>query len=301
LRDREIDIAVNLKGFTLDSRTGIFACRPVPLQVNYLGYPGTMGADYMDYILCDAQVVPEHHDKFYSERVLRLPDSYQPNDRQRRIAEQIFSRVELDLPDRGFVFCCFNNTYKITPAVFHIWMRLLSQVEGSVLWLLEDNVEASVNLRRAAEARGVPSQRIIFAPRLPLEKHLARQRCADLFLDTFPCNAHTTASDALWAGLPLLTCMGQSFVSRVAGSLLHAAELPELVTHDLGAYERLALELAHAPSRLGALRAKLSRTRDSCALFDTARLRRHIESAYEHIYERHQRGELPEGFAVRPA
>ncbi|NDP41338.1 MAG: tetratricopeptide repeat protein [Aromatoleum sp.] len=301
LRAREIDIAVDLKGFTRDSRTGIFAHRPAPIQVNYLGYPGTMGADYIDYVVADGQVLPSAHDAWFSERIVRLPDTYQVNDSKRSIAERTPSRAEAGLPDAAFVFCCFNNSYKLTPAIFDIWMRLLQAVPGSVFWLLEGNAAASRNLRREAERRGVGQERLVFAPRMDLPRHLARHRLADLFLDTLPLNAHTTASDALWAGLPVLTCMGSAFAARVGGSLLNAAGLPELITHRLDEYEAMALKLATMPALLAGLRARLEHTRATAPLFDTERFRRHIESAYIGMWERYQRGEPPESFAVASA
>jgi protein O-GlcNAc transferase len=300
LREREIDIAVDLAGYTKDSRTGILAFRPAPIQVNYLGYPGTMGAAYFDYILADRTIIPESQQDFYSEKVAYLPDTYQPNDSKRRIGAQTPTRREAGLPEAGFVFCSFNNNFKITPALFDIWMRLLRQVAGSVLWLLEDNETAMRNLRREAEARGVAPDRLVFAPRMTVEHHLARHRLADLLLDTLPYNAHTTASDALWAGLPVVTCLGSTFAGRVAGSLLNAVGLPELVTATLADYEALALELAQDKDRLAALRAKLARNRSVFPLFDTARFRRHIESAFVTMWERAQRGEQPAAFAVTP-
>lgn len=298
LRTHEIDIAIDLKGYTQDGRPGILAHRAAPLQVSYLGYPGTLGADYIDYIVADAQLVPPGHEAFYSEQVVRLPGSYQVNDSRRPIAARTPARTELGLPESGPVFCCFNNSYKITPPVFDIWMRLLDRVGGSVLWLLEDSAVAANNLRREAERRGIAAERLIFAPRMTLPEHLARQRAADLFLDTWPYNAHTTASDALWAGLPVLTRMGETFAGRVAASLLRAIGLPELITNDAAEYEARALELASAPALLGEIRLKLERNRATCPLFDTARFRRAIETAYVCMWERSQRGEAPAGFAV---
>ena len=299
LRAREIDIAVDLKGFTDGCRPAIFARRPAPIQINYLGYPGTTGAEYMDYIIGDAEVIPEGHAVFYAEQVVRLPDSYQVNDSKREIAAHAPGRAEAGLPESGFVFCCFNNNYKITPDIFDVWMRLLKHVEGSVLWLLEDNAAASRNLRREAEARGVGAERLVFAARLLPPEHLARHRLADLFLDTLPCNAHTTASDALWAGLPLLTCRGHAFPGRVAASLLRAIGLPELITENLADYEALALKLATTPAMLNDLKMKLARNRTTYPLFDIDRYRRHLESAYITMYERYQRGEPPQGFSVK--
>ena len=299
LREREIDIAVDLKGFSKGCRPGIFAQRAAPVQVNYLGYPGTTGADYMDYIIGDAEVIPVGQEGFYAEKVVRLPDSYQVNDAKRVIAERTPSRAEAGLPQTGFVFCCFNNNYKITPQVFDIWMRLLKRVEGSVLWLLEDNAAASRNLRSEAASRGVQAQRLVFAPRLLPPEHLARQRLADLFLDTLPCNAHTTASDALWAGLPLLTCRGNAFPGRVAASLLRALGLPELISGNLADYEALALKLATMPELLANIKSRLARNRGTQPLFDTDRYRRHLECAYVTMVERYQRGEPPQSFSVQ--
>ncbi|MBM3423853.1 MAG: tetratricopeptide repeat protein, partial [Chlorobi bacterium] len=228
-RELGIDIAVDLKGYTKDSRTGIFAYRAAPVQVNYLGYPGTMGAPYIDYLIADRVLIPASSGQYYTEKIVWMPDSYQVNDAHRKISERAFTRRECGLPEQGFVFACFNNNYKITPDVFDVWMRILKRVEGSVLWLFEDNAMVAENLRREAVTRDVSGERLVFAGRMPLTEHLSRHRQADLFLDTLPCNAHTTASDALWAGLPVLTRMGESFAGRVAASLLHAIGLPELV------------------------------------------------------------------------
>ncbi len=300
LRELEIDIAVDLKGFTADSRTGIFAHRPAPIQVNYLGYPGTMGADYIDYILADRYVIPEEHHAYYMEKVVYLPDTYQVNDRKRRIAERTPTRGEAGLPDRGFVFCSFNRNYKITPPVFDIWMRLLREVDGSVLWLLAGNASAPNALRREAMLRGVAPERLVFAARAELADHLARHRLADLFLDTLPYNAHTTASDALWAGLPVLTCLGTTFAGRVAGRLLNAIGLPELITHSLQEYEALAFKLATDGKTLSEIKQQLARNRETFPLFDTDRFRRHIEAAYLSMWERYQGGQTPASFAVDP-
>jgi predicted O-linked N-acetylglucosamine transferase (SPINDLY family) len=300
IRQRKIDILVNLNGYFGRERQGVFAYRPCPVQVNYLGFPGTLGVPYIDYIVGDARVIPPGDEKFYAESVVRLPDTYQVNDRKRAIAQRAPVRAELGLPDAGVVFCCFNNNYKITPAVFDVWMRLLRAVPGSVLWLLKGNEAAARNLAREAQRRGVAPARLVFAARMDLPEHLARHRQADLFLDTLPCNAHTTASDALWAGLPVLTCAGRTFPGRVAASLLHAAGLAELVTDSLAAYEALALALARDPARLADIRERLASNRLACPLFDTERFRRHIESAYVTMWERSQRGEPPSGFDVAP-
>jgi predicted O-linked N-acetylglucosamine transferase (SPINDLY family) len=301
LQQGEIDIAVNLGGFTAGSRTGVLANRAAPVQVSYLGYPGTMGAEYVDYILADPHVIPPEHRASYAEKVVYLPDSYMVNDSRRAIADHTLSRAETGLPENGFVFCCFNNNFKITPDIFDIWMRLLHKVKGSVLWLSENSTVASNNLRKEAWRRGIPAERLIFAPRMKLvEEHLARHTLADLFLDTLPYNAHTTASDALWAGLPVLSCTGNAFAGRVAASLLHAIGLPELVTATLAEYEALALKLATMPDMLAGIRAKLARNRTTHPLFDTDRFRRHMEAAYITMWERYQHGESPASFAVQP-
>jgi predicted O-linked N-acetylglucosamine transferase (SPINDLY family) len=300
-RELEIDIALDLKGFTQQERHGIFACRAAPLQVNYLGYPGTMGAAYMDYIVADRIVIPEECRPEYAEKVVYLPHSYQVNDRKRRIADGEFARAELDLPPTGFVFCCFNNNYKIMPDTFAGWMRIIKSVPGSVLWLLQDNAIAADNLRREAAARGIGAERLVFARRMPLPEHLARHRAADLFIDTLPCNAHTTASDALWAGLPVLTRAGESFAARVAASLLVAVGLPELITATQTEYEALAIGLAGNPQRLAELKGKLHKNRAVAPLFDTERYARHLESAYLQMYERYLAGEGPDHIVVQAA
>ena len=298
LREHQVDIAVDLMGHTRDSRSGIFAFRPAPIAVNYLGYPGSMGADYIDYIIADRFVIPDTQRQHYSENVVYLPDTFQGNDSERRIGERVLTRAEAGLPETGFVFCSFNNTYKITPAVFDIWMRLLRDAEGSVLWLLADQTVIERNLRREAQARGISPSRLVFAPRVDYADHLARYRLADLFLDTLPFNAGATASDALWAGLPVVTCAGEAFASRMAGSLLHAAGLPELVTHSLEDYEALALRLARDSEAHAGFRVRLAMNRTTCPLFDTDRFRRHIEAAYTTMWERWQRGEPPQDFGV---
>jgi protein O-GlcNAc transferase len=300
LRELEIDIAIDLKGFTAGSRAGIVAFRAAPLQVNYLGYPGTMGAPYVDYIIADRFVIPPGRESHYTEQVVRLPDAYQVNDAQRPIAEPAPTRARAGLPEGGFVFCCFNSNYKITPEMFAIWMRLLERVPGSVLWLLESNSVAQENLRREARSHGVSAERLVFASILPSDQHLARHRLADLFLDTRPVNAHTTASDALWAGLPLVTCTDDAFAGRVAASLLHAVGLSELAVHDPEEYEAIALRLATTPPLLAELRARLARNRSTHPLFDTDRYRRHLEAAYATMWERQQHGLAPERFDVAP-
>lgn len=281
LRDSEIDIAVDLMGFTGECRPGIFAAKPAPIKVNYLGFAGTMGAPYIGYLLADETVIPEDARRDYSETVVHLPNCYLPADATRKIAAAKPSREEAGLPASGFIFCSFNNSYKFSPQMFDIWMRLLRGVEGSVLWLPQSNAAAMRNLRREAEARGVPAERLVFAPFVANgEDHLARLGLADLFLDTLPYNAHATASDALWAGVPLLTCLGSTFAGRVAASVLKAAGVPELITESLEAYEALALRLARDAEALSAIRNRLARNREICALFDTAAFTRNLEAAY---------------------
>ena len=296
-----IDILVDLNGYTQRARTAVFAYRPAPIQVNYLGFPATTGADFVDYIIVDPFVVPMDQQPFFTEQLVQLPDCYQCNDDKRAISDHIPSRAECGLPDDGFVFCCFNNAYKITPDLFDIWMRLLGAVPGSVFWLLDDNLWQKRNLAREAAARGIAPERIVFAPKLPAPDHLARHRLADLFLDTLPYNAHTTASDALWAGLPLVTCSGDTFASRVAGSLLRAIGLPELVTRSLTEYEAMALRLACDGDRLAALRARLARNKWTHPLFDTGRFARNIEAAYWQMWEAWRSGRPPAAFSVSPA
>jgi protein O-GlcNAc transferase len=298
LNDLRIDIAVDLNGHTQGARSSILAFRPAPIQVSYLGLPGTMGADFIDYIIADAIVLPFDEQPHYSENIVHLPDCYMVNDRKRTISSRTPTRGELGLPVEGLVFCCFNNNWKITSAVFDVWMRLLKAVEGSMLWLFRDNGNAETNLRKEAAARGIDRTRLVFADRLPLEDHLARHRLADLFLDTLPYNAHTTASDALWAGLPVLTCRGKAFAGRVAASLLTAVGLPELLTDSLEEYEALALRLATDPLLRSGLRERLQKNRLKCSLFNTDLFCRHMEAAYTTMWELWQRGETPRSFSV---
>jgi predicted O-linked N-acetylglucosamine transferase (SPINDLY family) len=297
-RDLEIDIAVDLKGFSQDARTSIFAHRAAPVQINYLGYPGTMGAHYIDYIIADRTLIPKESRQHYAEKVVYLPSSYQVNDAKRQIADKEFSRAQLELPPTGFVLCCFNNTYKITPQTFDGWMRILRRVEGSVLWLYADNETAAGNLRKEAAARGVSAGRLVFARHLPLSEHLARHRAADLFLDTLPCNAHTTASDALWAGLPVLTRIGESFAARVAASLLNGIGMPELIATTQEQYEATAIELATNPSRMAEATRKLRENRLTTPLFDTDLYTRRLEDAYLQIHERYHAGLSPDDIYV---
>ncbi|RAI45450.1 tetratricopeptide repeat protein [Rhodoplanes roseus] len=298
VRGREIDILVDLMGLTKNCRFPILARRPAPVQVAYLGYPGTVGSDCMDYVVADGVVVPEDLDTAYAERVVRLPHCYQVNDDRRAIGEQTPTRAECGLPEQGFVFCCFNNSFKIQPTMFDIWMRLLARVAGSVLWLLEENRFASANLRAEAQRRGVDPGRLVFAQRAPLADHLARHRQADLFLDTRPYNAHTTASDALWSGLPIVTCEGATFPSRVCSSLLQAVGLPELVTTSLADYEAVALALASEPERLAAIKSRLWQNRSIAPLFDTERFTRDLEAAFLEMWARRQSTERAQEFTV---
>jgi predicted O-linked N-acetylglucosamine transferase (SPINDLY family) len=288
-RELGIDIAVDLGGHTEHCRTKIFALRAAPIQISYIGYLGTMGAPYIDYLVADATIVPAGERQNYSEKILYLP-SYQANDSQRHIAERSFTRHELGLPAAGCVFACFNASYKIMPASFELWMRILRRVEGSVLFLYAGNHVAERNLSKAAERCGVDAQRIVFGKKLDFEDYLARLKTMDLFLDTLPYNAGTTASDALWAGLPVLTCLGNAFAGRVAASLLTAIDLPELITASAREYEELAVELATNPTRLAQIRQKLAHNRLTTPLFDTARFTRNLESGYAQIYERHRTG-----------
>jgi predicted O-linked N-acetylglucosamine transferase (SPINDLY family) len=298
VKELEIDILVDLAGFTADSRTGVFARRSAPIQVNYLGYPGTMGAEYIDYIIADRIVIPETQQHFYAEKIVYLPNSFQPTDRKRRIADKIFTRAEVGLPQEGFVFCCFNSNYKITPNIYDSWMRILNQVDGSVLWLVAQSPTVERNLRNEAVARGVNAERLIFAPLMSLPEHQARLRLADVFLDTLPYNAGTTASDMLWAGLPVLTRIGDAFVGRMAASVLNAIHLPELITTTLEDYERLAIELARNPEKVARIKRKLADNRLTTPLFDTKLFTKHIESAYTAMYERHQAGLAPDHIAI---
>jgi predicted O-linked N-acetylglucosamine transferase (SPINDLY family) len=293
-----VDILVDLMGYTGGARTQILALRPAPIQANYLGYPGTMGADCIDYVITDRFITPSDQAPFFVEKFVYLPDCYQANDRNRTIAQAIPTRPECGLPEHGFVFCCFNNTYKIASAIFEIWMRLLREAPGSVLWLLAANPGVIANLRREAQGRRVQPERLVFAPRVSPAHHLARLRLADLFLDTLPYNAHVTCSDALWAGLPLLTCAGETFAARVAGSLLTAIGLPELITYSLGDYEVRALQLATHPQELAALRERLAQNRLSAPLFDTPRFTRHLETAYRMMWEIYLRGDAPRPIEV---
>jgi predicted O-linked N-acetylglucosamine transferase (SPINDLY family) len=286
-RELKIDIAIDLMCFTKYHKFGIFVKRCAPIQVNYLGYPGTSGTNYLDYIIADKILIPKESQKYYSEKIAYLPDTYQANDSTKKISDKIFTREELGLPKDGFVFCCFNNDYKITPQVFDVWMRLLKKVENSVLWILSEDVNTSKNLKNEATIRGVDFNRIVFAKRIKMNEHLARQKVADLFIDTFPYTGHTTTSDALWVGLPVLTRIGKSFASRVSASLLNAMGLSVLVTSSEKEYEDLAIELATNSPKLKEIKNKLKNNRNTKPLFNTQNFARNIEKAYTLMYERY--------------
>ncbi len=297
-REDGIDIAVDLMGYTKNARTEIFARQAAAVQINYLGYPGTMGAPFIDYIIADKTLIPPEQRMHFCEKIIDMPNSYQATDNTREISARAVTRSEMGLPENGFVFCCFNNSFKISPAEFDVWMRLLEKVEGSVLWLLNSNPWVEPNLRREAQKRNIDPERLVFAQRVPISDHLARHRLADLFLDTFNYNAHSTASDALWSGLPVVTKFGQGFASRVGAGLLNAIDLAELITKSEEEYERLALELALNPAKLGELKEKLSEHRLKKPLFDSEKFARHIEQAYRRIYGRYIDAKAPEDIEI---
>ena len=297
-RKMEIDIAIDLKGFTRDSRPNIFAEGSAPIQVSYLGYPCTMAADYIDYLIADSILIPEEKQQHYSEKIVYMPNSYQVNVSKRNISETSLMRHEFGLPNTGFVFCCFNNNYKITPTIFAGWMRILKAVENSVLWLIESNKVASKNLKKEAKKFGINEDRLVFATYTTVEEHLNRIKLADLFIDTLPYNAHTTTSDALRMGLPVLTCIGNTFASRVAASLLNAVNLPELITNTQEQYESFAIKLAMHPEKLNTIKEKLIKNLPTAALYDTQLFVRHLESAYLSMYDRYQKGLNPDHIYV---
>ncbi len=297
-RALKLDIAIDLKGYTTDSRPHIFAHGCAPVQINFIGYPGTMASKSMDYIVADKILIPEDYQNFYTEKVIYLPDSYQPNDSKRKIGSQPAQRALYGLPEESFVFCCFNNTYKIVPSVFASWMRILKANDQSVLWLLDDNESATKNLKDEAFRNGIDPERLIFAGRCQLDEHLARHACADLFLDTLPYNAHTTASDALWMGLPVLTQLGASFASRVAASLLSAVGIPELITHNQEAYESLAVGLSVNQDELKIIKQRLADNKFKSRLFDMGLYVKHLEAAYVAVHERHISGLSPDHIFV---
>ena len=297
-RGHGIDIAIDLMGHTENARPDIFAYRTAPIQIHYLGFPGTIGAPFIDYLIADDTIIPEGQEAHYSEKIIRLPHTYLPSDDGREISPRSMTRAEMGLPEQGVVFASFNNSYKIGPKEFGIWMRLLEQVQGSVLWLSGSNPWATANLRKEAEKRKIDPSRIIFTKRVSMAEHLARHRLADLFLDTFHYNAHSTASDALWAGLPVITRAGQGFAARVAASLLTAVGLRELIAHSADDYERLILELARDPQKLAALKTKLAGLRNSAPLFNSERFTRHLEDGYTQAYQRHFDGAAPANITV---
>jgi protein O-GlcNAc transferase len=276
----------------------ICALRPAPIQVSYLGFPGTTGADFIDYIITDKIMTPEEHSLYYSEKFVYLPHCYQVNDHTQPISNKGWKKEDLELPESSFVFCSFNHPYKIDPVMFDTWMKILRQVPESVLWLLLGNKTAEENLRREAETRGVKSERLVFAERLPKDEHLGRLRFADLALDTWIVNGHTTTSDSLWAGVPVITLQGSHFASRVSSSVLSAIGLPELITHSLEEYEALAVQLAHNPAELQELRQRLARNRLVAPLFDTPRFVRNLESAYKEMWNIFLAGEAPRQIEV---
>ena len=297
-RQDEIDIAVNLNGYTGRARTGVFAYRAAPIQVNYLGYPGTMGSNFMDYIVADRFLIPSESQKYFNEKKLYLPNTYLPTDNSRELSKKKITRSDMGLPDDAFVFCCFNNNYKISPNEFDIWMRLLSKVENSVLWLRQSNQFSIINMKKEAQKRNVDPSRLVFAGKVPMDEHLARQRLADLFVDTFTFNAHTTAAEALWAGLPLVTKVGLGFAARVAGSLLNAVGLPELITETEQDYEVLILELATNPTKLAGIKEKLATNRLTQPLFNTELYTKHLENGYNQAYQNYFDGNLPQTIEV---
>jgi predicted O-linked N-acetylglucosamine transferase (SPINDLY family) len=280
MRHLEVDIAVDLSGHTHGNRLGAFALRPAPVQATWLGHPGTTGAEFMDYILADGIVAPPEHQSFYSEKIIALEDSYFPLDTGRR-SGTCPSRAQAGLPESGFVFCSFNRDWKIAPAVFDLWLGLLQQIPGSVLWSRKPASGIGQHLPRRAVELGIDPARLVFADNVALDVHLARHALADLFLDTQPYGAHATAADALWAGLPVLTQLGETFAGRVGASLLTAAGLPELVARSAQEYESIALALARDPARLKAIRDRLIANRATAPLFDMARFTRSLEAAYE--------------------
>ena len=298
INERGVDVLLNLNGYFGRDRSGLFRRRPCGIQVNYLGFPGTLGASYIDYLIADRTVVPKPDKNFYCENIVYLPDSYQPNDRARLISERQFTREEVGLPNDSFVYCCFNHKYKITPDHFQLWMDILKNVSNSVLWLLSDDPQSVINLRSEAKRGGVDPDRMVFAPRLLPPDHLARHRLADLFLDTLPYNAHTTGSDALWAGLPVLTLIGNTFPGRVGASFLNAVGLPELVTNSAFEYKDKAIGLAKDPRRLRSIKEALSAKRLTAPLFDTPLYTKHLETAYATMVDRRNLGLPPDSFSV---
>jgi len=297
-RQDRIDVAIDLMGYTRNGRPEIFVQRAAPVQISYLGYPGTLGASFMDYLIADRILIPEDLRQYYWEKIIYLPNAHMATDNTKEIAEMPISRAEMGLPEHAFVFCCFNSSYKISPAEFDVWMRLLKRIEGSVLWLVRANDRAEQNLKAEAQKRGVDPARIVFAERVPMADHLARHRLADLFLDTFNYTGHSTSADALWAGLPVVARMGRGFAARVAASLLNAVGLPELIASSTEDYEQLAIELAENPQRLAALKARLREQRKHAPLFDSEEFTRLVEEAYLKAHEHCRTGGVPQIIGV---
>ena len=289
-RELNIDIAVDLLCFTENNRMGIFFNKCAPIQLNYLGYPGTSGSKFIDYIIADKILIPKENQKYYSEKIIYLPNTYQPRDSKQKISNKIYKKEDVGLPENSFVFCCFNQNYKITPNIFSIWMKLLKRIDNSVLWLLEENQTASSNLKKEAEKKGIKSDRIIFAKRMEQSEHFARHKLADIFVDTFPYNAHTTCSDALWSDLPVITLAGQSFASRVGASILNAIDLKELITTTEEEYENLLFKLATNKEELEKIKNKLKKNKIKKPLFDTKLYTKNLETAYTEIYEIYSSG-----------
>ena len=297
-RQDKIDIAIDLNGYTQNARSGIFAYRAAPVQINYLGFAGTMGTDFIDYIIADQYLIPTNNRKYFREKQIYLPNTFMPTDNSREFSKHFISRSEMGLPEAAFVFCCFNNNYKITDLEFDIWMRVLSKVKESVLWLRRSNQISDKNIIKAAKKRNIDASRLVFADKVPMDKHLSRYKLADLFLDTFAFNAHTTTTEALWAGLPVVTKEGQGFAARVAGSLLNAIGLPELITQNEGDYEDLIIELATNPHKLGVVIKKIDENRLSKPLFDTVLYTKHLENGYLLAYQNYYAGKVPETIIV---
>ncbi|MBL8644624.1 MAG: tetratricopeptide repeat protein [Rhodospirillaceae bacterium] len=297
-RALNLDIAVDLAGYTQNARSNIFAMRAAPVQVNYLGLPATMGGEFMDYIIADDTVIPPEHRAAYAEKSIVMPHTFQVNDSTRAVP-QALSRAEAGLPEDAFVFCSFSNTYKYNPDLFEVWMRIMRDAPNSVLWLLGENPTQEENLKYAAAERGVPPKRLVFAPRVPLDRHMARYALADLVLDTLPFNGGTTTSDALWAGTPVLTCLGRTYAGRMAGSLLKAAGVPELIAPSLAEYEAMAAGFAEMPESIAVLKQKLAAARKTSALFDTQGFTKHLEMAFTQAVARNRAGQPPDHIIVK--
>jgi predicted O-linked N-acetylglucosamine transferase (SPINDLY family) len=299
IQSNNIDISIDLNGYTKKSRSEIFQYRMSPIQINYLGYPSTMGVHFMDYIIADPVTIPDENRNFYSEKIIYMPHTYQANDNKRKIAKTNSKRADFNLPDKGFVFCCFNQIYKISPKEFNIWMRILRNVNNSVLWLIKSNKLVEQNFSKEAKRQGIDPSRIVFAEKLSHSEHLARHKHADLFIDTFNYNAHTTASDALWCGLPIVTKQGKQFSARVASSLLTACGLPELITKNEQEYEELIYELATNPKSLKTISLKLSENKKNKPLFNTKQYTNNFENGLQKAYDLYFNGERPKNIFLK--